>query len=106
MLTRKSNAGGTSGAGVRQVKLVPNGQVFSHSEAARLFSQALRLGDAKEIVIDLSRAEDATTSAFAQLILLRRWLLKRGRELFLINLHSRAAGLFEVNRLQGVLPLA
>jgi anti-anti-sigma regulatory factor len=90
----------------RQVKLVPRGRVFSHAEASRLFSQALARGDAQQVVIDLRGAEDATTSAFAKLVLLRRLLLRRGRDLCLTNLHDRAAGLFEVNRLGDVLPTA
>jgi hypothetical protein len=96
----------TSSAIQRQVKFAPAGRIFSHSEASRLFRDVRALRGAQQIVIDLGRAEDATTSAFAQMVLLRRWLLRSGRDLRLINLHSRAAGLFEVNRLQGVLPLA
>jgi anti-anti-sigma regulatory factor len=58
------------------------------------------------VLIDLSAVEDATTSAFAQLVALRRTLLRLGRDLCLTNLRDRAAGVFEVNRLAGVLPLA
>ena len=94
----------TSSTIKRQVKLAPHGRVFCHRESARLFAHALTLRDAQEIVIDLGPAEDATTSAFAQMILLRRSLLQSGRDLCLTNLHSRAAGLFEVNRLQDILP--
>jgi anti-anti-sigma regulatory factor len=90
----------------RQVKLVPLGRVFSHAEAARLFSQALTCGDAQQVVIDLRGADDATTSAFAKLVLLRRLLLRCGRDLCLTNLRDRAAGLFQVNRLGDVLPTA
>jgi anti-anti-sigma regulatory factor len=90
----------------RQVKLVPLGRVFSHAEASRLFSQALTCGDAQQVVIDLCGAEDATTSAFAKLVLLRRLLLRCGRDLCLTNLRDRAAGLFQVNRLGDVLPTA
>ena len=90
----------------RQVKLAPSGRVFSHAEATRLFSQALSHREAQQVVIDLRGAEDATTSAFAKLVLLRRLLLRCGRDLCLTNLHDRAAGLFEVNRLGDVLPIA
>ena len=88
-----------------QMKLSPQGRCFSHAEACRLFSQALSQA-ARRIVIDLGRVEDATTSAFAQLVLLRRSLLRSGRDLCLIGLHDRPAGIFQVNRLDGVLPLA
>jgi anti-anti-sigma regulatory factor len=88
-----------------QMKLSPQGRCFSHAEACRLFSQALSQA-ARRIVIDLGRVEDATTSAFAQLVLLRRSLLRTGRDLCLTGLHDRPANIFQVNRLDGVLPLA
>jgi anti-anti-sigma regulatory factor len=88
-----------------QLKLAPRGSSFSHAEACRLFVQAQSQG-AKRIVIDLFQMEDATTSAFAQLVLLRRTLLRSGRDLCLTGLRDRAARMFEVNRLGGVLPTA
>lgn len=86
-----------------QLKLVPQGRCLSHAEACRLFVQALS-ERARQIVIDLARMEEATTSAFAQLVLLRRTLLRDGRDLRLTGMRDRTAGLFEVNRLGGVLP--
>jgi anti-anti-sigma regulatory factor len=86
-----------------QLKLVPQGRCLSHAEACRLFVLALS-ERGKQIVIDLARMEEATTSAFAQLVLLRRTLLRDGRDLCLTGLRDRTAGLFEVNRLAGVLP--
>ena len=83
--------------------LAPQGGCFSHAEACRLFVRALR-AKAQRIVIDLRRIDDATTSAFAQLVLLRRTLRKSGRDLCLTGLHDRAEHLFQVNRLDGVLP--
>jgi anti-anti-sigma regulatory factor len=88
---------------VAQLNLAPQGQCLSHAEACRLFVRALH-ERGKQIVIDLARMEDATTSAFAQLVLLRRVLLRDGRDLCLTGLRDRTAGLFEVNRLAGVLP--
>jgi|GEM_PF-1860856 len=86
-----------------ETRLSAKGKKLSHSEACRLFVEALA-ERAKRIVINLERIEDATTSAFAQLVLLRRTLLRDGRDLCLIGLKDRAAGLFEVNRLSDVLP--
>jgi anti-anti-sigma regulatory factor len=83
--------------------LAPQGGCFSHAEATGLFVRALG-AKASRIVIDLARIEEATTSAFAQLVLLRRMLRRTGRDLCLTGLHDRAKGLFEVNRLEGVLP--
>jgi anti-anti-sigma regulatory factor len=88
-----------------QMKLTAPSRHFSHAEACRMVSQALEQA-ARRVVIDFTRVEEATTSAFAQLILLRRSLLRSGRDLCLTGLRDRTAGLFEVNRLAAVLPLA
>lgn len=88
-----------------QVKLVPEGRCFSHEEACRVVDEAL-MREAVRVVIDLGKVEDATTSAFAQLVVLRRRLLALGRDLCLTGLKDRAAGLFQVNRLEAVLPTA
>jgi len=61
--------------------------------------------NAKRVVLDLSAAADAETSAFAELILLRRSLLRSGRDLRLTGLRDRAAGVYEVNKLTEVLPM-
>lgn len=85
-------------------RIVAQDVCFSHAEACKVFGQALNM-QAKSVIIDLGRAENATTSAFAQLILLRRTLLRVGRDLCVTGLRDRTAGIFEVNRLAGVLPI-
>ena len=80
---------------------------LSHGEACRIAARALGEGRrAKTVIIDMKNALDATTSAFARLVLLRRLLLKTGRDLRLTNLRDRAASLYHINRLAGVLPCA
>jgi anti-anti-sigma regulatory factor len=86
-----------------QQKLALKSRCFSHAEACRIAHQAMN-GVANTVLIDLACAEDATTSAFAQLVILRRTLLSLGRDLCLTGLRARTAGVFEVNRLAGVLP--
>src|SRR5256885_7416062 len=54
---------------------------FAHPDAFRIFADVLGHLGATTIVIDLSVADDATTSAFARLVLLRRELLRKGRDL-------------------------
>jgi|SRR5436853_637632 ABC-type transporter Mla MlaB component len=78
--------------------------VFSHDDACRLARLILEGHGAGRIVLDLGRADEATTSAFARLVLLQRLLRRLGRDLRLTNLRDQAAGLYEVHRLQGVLP--
>ena len=86
-------------------KIFAHTRCLSHEEAVKVYYAALRQAT-NRIVIDLSAVDDATTSAFAQLVVLRKALLRLGRDLCLTNLRDRAAGVFEVNRLAGVLPLA
>ena len=89
-----------------QLAIVHGAVQFSHSDACRIADVVLGQGRARTVVIDLKNAAEATTSAFARLVLLRRLLLKSGRDLRLINLRDRAASLYQVNRLGGVLPCA
>ena len=77
---------------------------FSHQDACRIHQAALKIPGVTTIVIDLSQALDATTSAFARLVLLRRALLHCGRDLRLAGLRGRTALLYEINRLTTVLP--
>jgi hypothetical protein len=80
---------------------------LSHHEACRIADRAL--GESprvRTIIIDMKNAIDATTSAFARLVLLRRLLLQSGRDLRLTNLHDRVASLYQINRLATVLPCA
>ncbi len=90
----------------QQVAIVHGAGHFSHSDACRIADLALVQGRATTVIIDLKNAADTTTSAFARLVLLRRLLLKTGRDLRLTNLRDRAASLYQVNRLGGVLPCA
>jgi anti-anti-sigma regulatory factor len=90
----------------QHLALVPAAKSLSHSEACRIAQVALRDRRARTVIVDLKNVFDATTSAFARLVLLRRRLLQAGRDLRLINLHDRTASVYQVNRLAGVLPCA
>jgi ABC-type transporter Mla MlaB component len=79
---------------------------LAHRDACRVYDRAVNLPQPGTIVLDLSSVEEATTSAFARLVLLRRELLRRGRDLRLKGLRSRAAKLYEISRLETVLPRA
>ena len=91
-----------------ELSIVHHAEHFHHGDANRIYQWALSkttAAAATTIVIDLGRARDATTSAFAHLVLLRRKLLRAGRDLRLTNLRERAARVYEVNRLNNVLPM-
>jgi hypothetical protein len=79
-------------------------QNLSYEVACRLFDDALEPMMATTVMIDLAPADDATTSAFARLVLLRKQLIRQGRDLRLTGLRGRLRGVYEVNRLQEVLP--
>jgi ABC-type transporter Mla MlaB component len=83
---------------------VPKSERFSHDEACRVCRDAMNDPDTQTVVIDLRHAMEVTTAAFARLVLLRRRLRAKGRDLRLANLRGRAANLYEVNRLNTVLP--
>ena len=88
-----------------QVAVIPATGHFTHEAACRITRTAQRNRHAHTIVVDLSRAYEADTAAFAQLVLLRRSLLRDGRDLRLAGLRDRAQRLYEINRLHDVLPL-
>lgn len=90
--------------GAAELTIVHKTNRFSHRDACEISRVALVAGPAKRIVIDLRSAAESETSAFAQLVRLRRSLLQSGRDLSLRGLRDRAAGLYEVNRLDGILP--
>lgn len=87
------------------LRIVQEGRFFTHADARRMVTQTVNQG-ARQILIDLRSADDATTSAFAELVLLRRSLLRSGRDLCLTGLRDRTAGVFQVNRLETILPTA
>jgi len=93
----------TPGRG-REIAIVPDAGSLSHGEACRIAEVAIRRSDAETIVIVSERIEDPPPPASPRLVLLRRVLLKAGRDLRLVNLRDRAAHLFDITRLESVLP--
>src|SRR3954447_18526762 len=79
-------------------------RTFTHDLARAVTRWALRHGRSARVGIDFRHAADATTAAFAALVLLRRKLLAQGRDLRLEGLAGRAYQLYCVNRLESVLP--
>lgn len=83
--------------------LLATGERLNHAEACRIADKATACG-AQTIVLDLGGCCEAATSAFARLVLLRRDLLEAGRDIRLAGLQGQPARLFEVHRLEKVLP--
>ena len=77
---------------------------FSYEEAdtvARMVAE----GGTVQNVIDLRNAFETTTAAFARLIRLRLELVQVGRDLVVSGLRDRTRGLYEINKLDKLLPL-
>ena len=87
-----------------QTTIVTESIAFSHADADHVSQMATCGSSSKRIVIDMSVVKETTTSAFARLVLLRRTLLRAGRDLRLTNLRDQAAGLYEIIRLKEILP--
>lgn len=86
--------------------IIPRARIFSHRDASKVYNAAIQASLMDLVEIDLRHVEEATTSAFARLVLLRRELLRRGRDLRITGLQSRTAHLYELNRLESILPRA
>lgn len=84
--------------------ILPASDQLSHTEACRLANLALNPSAIRTVVIDLSCCSEASTAAFARLVLLRRTLRERGRDLRLAGITRQPAQLYEVHRLANVLP--
>jgi anti-anti-sigma regulatory factor len=88
-----------------QSSVIPKQERLSHDEACGIARQVLRDLGPRTVVIDMRNAREITTAAFARLVLLRRRLRAQGGDLHLSNLRGKAASLYQINRLDAVLPL-
>ncbi len=79
--------------------------VLSYDRTDRLAHHIHNQRDDGLVVVDLSRVSEASTAAFARLLLIRRELLDRNRDLRLAGLRGRARHLYRVLRMAQALPL-
>ena len=77
---------------------------FSYDNACQTAQRVMVSNNDRIARINFEGVTATTTSALARLILLRRHLLESGRDLRIVGLDGRAKALYEVNKLQGVLP--
>lgn len=78
--------------------------VLSRDCLARLAGEISPSVGVDLVVLDLSGVHEATTAAFAELLLIRRDLLIRGCDLQLAGLHGRTDHLHRVLRMSEALP--
>ena len=80
------------------------GMRLSYGEADQIAKQALAADESSVVRIDLEETTQTCTAALARLIMLRCALRKTGRDLRLIGLHGPAEALYQVCRLNNLLP--
>jgi anti-anti-sigma regulatory factor len=90
---------------VNNTLTIEHGGAFLSAAAAKSMMQgALASREPRTVVVDLQRTSDTSTAALATLVLFRGALLKAGGDLRLCGLHGRAKSLYEVHRMNSVLP--
>ena len=77
---------------------------LSYEQACRIADRAGAAKGNEVVRIELDRVVQTTTAALARLILLRRNLLKSGRDLRIAGLRGQAADLYEFNGMASLLP--
>lgn len=90
---------------VATTSIIAQVKELSHQAAEDLCTLVNSHQIGRTVVLDLKETEDACTAAFARLVRLRRDLLKNGRDLRLRGLRDRAASIYQISRLNAVLPL-
>jgi len=81
------------------------GTELSRAGVALIAHRVIAERSGRVIWLDLSEATEPSLAALAELVLLRRSLLHRGGDLMLLGLHGRVRGLWEIARLEGILPI-
>ena len=77
---------------------------LSYDDAKELARQAIAASEGWTVVLDLGTITETTTAALAKLVALRRQLRKTGRDLRIICPHGKAKHLYDVSRLDKLLP--
>lgn len=89
----------------RTTAVTASSRQLSHQDADELCNRIRSARPSRTVVLDMKDIDDASTAGFARLVLLRRELLRDGRDLRLKGLHSRAASIWRISRLDTILPL-
>lgn len=79
------------------------GRCLAYSDVRRI-ETTITGGREQTVCIDLEQTEEATTAALARLVVVRRDLLKSGRDLRILGLHGHAMNLYQINRMGSLLP--
>jgi hypothetical protein len=78
---------------------------LSYRDVVRIASHIRRCGESSAMVIvDLRNTSKTSTAALAKLILVRRCLMKSGRDLCVSGLSGRPGAMYRTYRLTNLLP--
>jgi len=90
----------------RTIRISDPGDHLGYRRARQIADRIPADADARTVLIHLPHATDATTAGLARLVLLRRELLKTGRDLRILGLSARADALYTICRMTALLPRA
>ena len=77
---------------------------FTYTDACHLSRKALHGAGNRRIALGMGRVRDTSVAALARLVVLRRDLLRTGRDLRLLGLGGRAEAVYMVHHLERFLP--
>ncbi len=85
------------------IKVARGNGSLSYADVRRLESSILGSGR-MTVLLDFAHVEDASTAALARLVVVRRKLLRSGCDLHILHLHGHARSVYEVARMDRLLP--
>jgi ABC-type transporter Mla MlaB component len=78
---------------------------LSYRDVVRIASQIRRCGESSgTVIVDLTNTSETSTAALAKLILVRRYLMRSGRDLCVSGLAGQPGAMYRVYRLTNLLP--
>jgi anti-anti-sigma regulatory factor len=80
------------------------GNSLSYADSDRIARKAIESRDCRTVLVNIGNARVASTAALAKLVVLRRELLKSGRDMRLVGLAEQPQQLRRICRLDTVLP--
>ncbi len=84
------------------IKVPRDKKSLSYADVRRLESSIL--GNGRIVLLDFACVEDASTAALARLVVVRREMLRSGCDLHILHLHGHARSVYEVARMDRLLP--
>ena len=77
---------------------------LSYRDVVRIDSQIRCSESSGMVIVDLTNTSETSTAALAKLILVRRYLMKSGRDLCISGLAGQPGAMYRIYRLTNLLP--